>query len=64
MVNDLPYSINKVSKQILFAGDTSILCCKSNYNELVIALKEILESINVWFSINSLTLNLTKTNCV
>jgi hypothetical protein len=44
--------------------DTSILCCKSNSNELVIALKEILESINVWFSINSLTLNLTKTNCV
>jgi hypothetical protein len=46
-INDLPYSINKVSKPILFADDTTILCCKSNSNELVIALKEILESINV-----------------
>jgi hypothetical protein len=42
-INDLPHSINKVSKPILFADDTSILCCKSNYNELVIALKGILE---------------------
>jgi hypothetical protein len=48
----------------LFADDTSILCCKTNLKELQIALKEILESINKWFSINSLTLNLTKTNCV
>jgi hypothetical protein len=63
-INDLPHIINKVSKPILFEDNTSILCCKSNSNELVIALKEILESINVWFSINSLTLNLTKTNCV
>jgi hypothetical protein len=48
----------------LFADDTSILCCKSNTNELIIALKEILKLINMWFSINSLILNLTKTNCV
>jgi hypothetical protein len=45
----------------MFAGDTSILRCKSNSNELIIALKEILESMNVWFSISSLILNLTKT---
>jgi hypothetical protein len=63
-INDLPYSINKVSKPILFADDSTILCYKSKSNELVIALKEILGSINVLFSISSLTLNLTKTNCV
>jgi hypothetical protein len=40
---DLPYTINKVSKPILYADDTSIICFKSNSNDLVIALKEILE---------------------
>jgi hypothetical protein len=54
-INDLPYIINKESKPVLFADDTSILCCKTNFNELDIALKGILESINKWFSINSLT---------
>jgi hypothetical protein len=48
----------------LFADDTNILCFNSNSNDLAIALKEILDLINVWFSINSLTLNLNKTNCV
>jgi hypothetical protein len=44
--------------------DTSILCVNSNPSELVSAIKGILGIINEWFSINSLTLNLDKTNCV
>jgi hypothetical protein len=63
-ITDLPFIINKVSKPILFADDTSILCCKTNFNELDMASKEILESINTWSSIISLTSNLTKMNCV
>jgi hypothetical protein len=63
-INDLPCIINKVAKPILYADDTSILCFKSNNNELAIALRGILELINWWFSSNSLTLNLTKTNWV
>jgi hypothetical protein len=61
--NDLPYIINKTSKPILYADDTSILCVNSNPSELVTAIKGILRIINEWFSINSLTLNLDKTNC-
>jgi hypothetical protein len=63
-INELPYTINKSSKPILYADDTRTLCFNSNSNELVIALKEILEIINEWFSINSLTLDLNDTSCV
>jgi hypothetical protein len=34
-INDLPYLINKISKPILYADDTSILCFNSNSTELV-----------------------------
>jgi hypothetical protein len=63
-INDLPFIINSESKPILFADDTSILCCKTNFNKLNIALKEILESINTWFLKNLLTLYLNKTKSV
>jgi hypothetical protein len=45
-INDLPCIIKKVAKPILYADDTSILCFKSNDNELAIALRGILELIN------------------
>jgi hypothetical protein len=63
-INDLHYIINKTSKPILYADDTSILCVNSNPSELVTAIQGILGIINEWVSINSLTLNLDKTNCV
>jgi hypothetical protein len=63
-INDLPYIINKTSKPILYADDTSILCVNSNPSDLVTAIKGILGIINEWFSVCSLTLNLDKTNCV
>jgi hypothetical protein len=56
--------VNKSSIPILYANDTSILCSNSNSTELVTTLKEILIKINEWFLHNSLTLNLSKTNCV
>jgi hypothetical protein len=34
-INDLPYIINKLSKPILYADDTSILCFNSNPTELI-----------------------------
>jgi hypothetical protein len=62
-INDLPYLINKSSKPILYADDTSILlvCINPNSSELEKAINEILIKINEWFSVNSLTLNLNKT---
>jgi hypothetical protein len=62
-INDLPYIINKTLKPVLYEDDTSILCVNSNPSELVTAMKGILGIINERFSINSLTLNLDKTNC-
>jgi hypothetical protein len=63
-INDLPYLVNKSSLPILYADDTSILCPNFNFTELVTTLKAILLKINEWFSLNLLTLNLNKTNCV
>jgi hypothetical protein len=57
---DLPYLINKVSKPILYADDTSILCSNSDSMEHVKVLKTILEKINKWFMINSLSQNFNK----
>jgi hypothetical protein len=55
-INDLTFTINRESKPNIFVDDTSILCCKTNFNELNTALKEILELIIVNFELN--------TNCV
>jgi hypothetical protein len=63
-INDLPYIINKISKPILYAYDTSILCFNSNFTELVTVLEMILVKINEWFTINSLSLNFNKTMCI
>jgi hypothetical protein len=63
-INDLPYLVNKSSLPILYADDTSLLCSKFNFTELITTLKAILLKINEWFSLNSLTLNLNKTNCL
>jgi hypothetical protein len=62
ILNDLPYSIHKISKPILYADDTSIL--HSNYDmvEHVKVVKTILDKINKWFMVNALSLNLNKTN--
>jgi hypothetical protein len=55
------YIINKTSKPILYADDTTILGVNSNPSELETAIKDILGIINEWFSTSSLTLNLDKT---
>jgi hypothetical protein len=59
---DLPYLINKISKPILYADDTSILCFNSDIVEHEKVLKTILDKINKWFVVNSLSLNFNKTN--
>jgi hypothetical protein len=63
-INKLPYLINKNSKPILYADDISILCQNSDLVEHVTVLKVILDKIHKWFVINSLSLNLNKTNYV
>jgi hypothetical protein len=45
-INDLPYLANKISKPILYADDTSILCSNSDMVEHEKVLKMILDKIN------------------
>jgi hypothetical protein len=63
-INDLPYLINKISKSILYADDTSTLSSNSVMVEHEKLLKTILDKINKWFMVNSLSLNFNKTICI
>jgi hypothetical protein len=63
-INDLPYCIQGISKPILYADDTTILCSNLDPVEHESTLKIILTKINDWFIIKTLSLNLNKTNYV
>ena len=60
-INDI-CKVSKVFTFILFADDTNILCCDRDLNELVMMINNGLEQLQVWFSVNRLSLNVTKTN--
>ena len=60
-INDI-CKVSKVSKFILFADDTNLLCCHSDLNELVQMINAGLDQLQLWFSVNRLSLNVTKTN--
>ena len=60
-INDI-CNVSKVLKFILFADDTNLLCCHSDLNELVRITNSVLDQLHVWFSVNRLSLNVTKTN--
>ena len=49
-------------KYILSADDTILLCCDRDLNELVRVINDGLEQLQTWFSVNRLSLNLSKTN--
>ena len=51
-----------VFKFILFADDKNLLCCHSDLNELVRMINTGLDQLQVWSSVNRLSLNVTKTN--
>jgi hypothetical protein len=61
-INNLPYKINNISKPVLFANNTSIIFSDSpDYaTELIVTF----DTINIWFTINSSSLNLNKTNYI
>ena len=52
----------QVFKFILFADDKNLLCCHSDLNELVRMINTGLDQLQVWSSVNRLSLNVTKTN--
>ena len=49
-------------KYILFADDTNLLRCDRDLNELVRMTNGRLEQLQTWFSVNRLSLNISKTN--
>jgi len=60
-INDLPGSINNLSKPTLFADDTNIIFTHPNLLEFKENSNTVFEKIINWFQINQLSLNLGKT---
>ena len=60
-INDI-FNASKLFKFILFADDTNMFYCNNDINELIRQTNAELDKLNVWFSVNRLSLNITKTN--
>ena len=48
----------------MFADDTNLLYEHENYETLCMNVNNELSKLNEWFSINKLSLNVKKTNCM
>ena len=62
-INDL-CNVSDVVKCFLFADDTNIFCSEINLTDLQLTLNRELGKLFVWFSVNKLSLNLSKTNYI
>ena len=60
-VNDI-CNISKILKFVLFADDTNIFCSGHAAMQLSRYLSNELDKLSVWFAVNKLTLNVSKTN--
>ena len=60
-INDI-CKVSQVFKYILFADDTNLLCCDRDLDKLVRMINGGLEQLQTWFSVNRLSLNISKTN--
>ena len=63
-INDLPNIINNTTTPILFADDTSIIVKNSNFKDFQTNMAVAFETINTWFKVNSLTINVEKTHYI
>ena len=54
--------VSQEFKYILFADDTNLLCCDRDIDKLVRMINGGLEQLQTWFSVNRLSLNISKTN--
>jgi hypothetical protein len=60
-INDLPGSINNLSKLTLFADDTNLIFTHPNPTEFEKEINELFEKLIIWFQTNLLSLNVNKT---
>jgi len=61
-INDLPASISKIAKSIIFADDTSIVVTNDNKVDFRQNVRRVMIEISNWFQCNRLTLNYGKTH--
>jgi hypothetical protein len=59
-INDLPISVKHVAKAILFADDTSVIVTDKDHDSFKQKTNLALTTLNKWFYINQLVLNITK----
>jgi hypothetical protein len=59
-INDLPGSINNLSKLTMFADDTNIIFLHPNPTQFEEDINKLFEKIIIWFQANLLSLNLNK----
>ena len=57
-------NVSDVVKCVLFADDTNIFCSERNLTDLQLTLNRELGKLFVWFSVNKLSLNLSKMNYI
>ena len=51
-------------KFILFADDINVFCADSDITRLVKTINAALDKLNMWFAVNKLSLNVSKTNYI
>ena len=59
--NDI-FIASKLFKFVLFAEDMNVFYCNNGINENIRKTNSELDKLNVWFSVNRLSLSITKTN--
>ena len=59
--NDI-FIASKLFKFVLFAEDTNVFYCNNDINEIIRKTNSELDKLNMWFSVNRLSLSITKKN--
>ena len=62
-INDI-CNVSKILKFVLFADDTNIFCSDTNILNLSKTVSKELDKLNIWFAVNKLSLNISKTNFI
>ena len=60
-INDI-CNVSNILKFVLFADDTNIFCSGKDIYQLSKLLCIELDKLNIWFAVNKLSLNVSKTN--
>jgi hypothetical protein len=63
-INDLPPTINTLSKPILFTDDTTVIISGNNFYDFCAMSNTLLSHMSKWFTSNKLVLNLDKTTII